>query len=70
MKLLEKFGIMECKSVSTPIELKFKKLRGSVVGPVLANPTEYCQLVWGPDVLREHSSERMLCSEHFESTHG
>ena len=37
--------MVDCKSVSTPMELNFKKLSGSVVGPVLANPTEYRQLV-------------------------
>ena len=42
MKLLERFGMVDCKSVSTPMELNFKKLSGNTVGPVLANPTEYC----------------------------
>ena len=41
----EASGIVDCKSVSTPMELNFKKLSGSAAGPVLANPTEYCQLV-------------------------
>ena len=45
VKLLERFVMVDCKSVSTPIELNFKKLSGSAAGPVLANPTEYCQLV-------------------------
>ena len=43
MKLLERFSMVDCKSVSTPRELK--KLSGSAVGPVLSNPTEYRQLV-------------------------
>ena len=37
--------MVDCKSVSTPMELNFKKLSGSVVGSLLANPTEYRQLV-------------------------
>ena len=48
MKLLERFGMVDYKSVSTPMELnfkKFKKLSGSAVGPMLANPTKYRQLV-------------------------
>ena len=45
MKLLERFSMMDCKSVSTPMELNFKKLRGSAARPVLENPTEYLQLV-------------------------
>ena len=45
MKLLEIFGMVDCKSVSTLMELNFKKLSGSATGSVLANPTEYRQLV-------------------------
>ena len=41
MKLLEIFGMVNCKSVLTPMELNFKKLSGSAVGPVLENPTDY-----------------------------
>ena len=44
MKLLERFGMVDCKSVTTPMELNFK-LCGSVAGPELGNPTEYRQLV-------------------------
>ena len=45
VKLLERFGMVDCKSVSTPMEVNFKKLSGNVVGPVLANPAECRQLV-------------------------
>ena len=45
MKLLERFGMVDCKFVSTPMELNFKKLSGSATGPMLAIPTEYRQLV-------------------------
>ena len=45
MKLLEIFSMVDCKSVLTPMELNFKKLSGSAAGPVLTNPTKYCQLV-------------------------
>eukprot|EP00253_Pinus_taeda_P024245 PITA_24245 len=45
MKLLERCGIVDCKFVSTPMELNFKKLCGSVVGIGLANPSEHRQLV-------------------------
>ena len=41
MKLLERFRMVDGKSVSTPIELNFKKLSGNIVGSVLANPIEY-----------------------------
>ena len=60
--------MVDCKSVL--MELNFKKLSGSAAGPVLENLTECRQLVGGPDVLREHPSGHMLCSENFESTHG
>ena len=45
VKLLERFGMVDCKSVSTPMELNFKKLSGSAAGPILVNPTEYRQLI-------------------------
>ena len=54
VKLLEGFGMVDCKSVSTPMELNFNKLSHSAGGPMLANPTEYLQLIGGPDVLSEH----------------
>ena len=37
--------MVDCKSLSTSMELNFKKLSASAAGPVLANPTEYRQLV-------------------------
>ena len=45
VKLLERFGMVDCKSVTTPMELNFKKLCGCVARPDLGNPTEYRQLV-------------------------
>lgn len=45
VKLLERCGMVECKFVTTLMELNFKKLCGSVVGPELANPSEYRQLL-------------------------
>ena len=33
--------MMDYMSVSTPMELNFKKLSGSTTGPVLANPIKY-----------------------------
>eukprot|EP00253_Pinus_taeda_P027225 PITA_27225 len=37
--------MVDCKPITTPMELDFKKLSDSVVGPVLRNATEYHQLV-------------------------
>ena len=45
MKLLERCGMVDCKSVSTSMELNFKKLCGSAARPRLANPSEYRQLL-------------------------
>ena len=45
VKLLEIFGMVDCKSVSRPMELNFNNLCGSAAGPKLGNPTEYRQLV-------------------------
>ena len=44
MKLLERFGMVDYKSVSTPMELNCK-LSGNIVGLVPANPTKYRQLM-------------------------
>jgi len=41
MKFLERFGMTECKSLATPMEMNFKKLCGEVVGPDLENPSKY-----------------------------
>ena len=32
VKLLERFGMVDCKSLSTPMELNFKKLCGNATG--------------------------------------
>eukprot|EP00253_Pinus_taeda_P025191 PITA_25191 len=45
VKILERFGMVDCKPVATLMELDFKKLSGSATGPVLRNATEYRQLV-------------------------
>eukprot|EP00253_Pinus_taeda_P024839 PITA_24839 len=45
VKILDRFGMVDYKPVTTPMELDFKKLSGNVVGPVLQNATEYHQLI-------------------------
>ena len=42
---LKRFGMVDCKSVTTLMELNFKKLCGSVSKLDLGNPSEYRQLV-------------------------
>eukprot|EP00253_Pinus_taeda_P030145 PITA_30145 len=45
VKLVERFGVVDCKSVTTPMKLNFKKLCGSVARSDLGNPSKYHQLV-------------------------
>ena len=45
MKILERFGMVNYKPATTSMELNFKKLCGSVVGPKLGNASEYHQLI-------------------------
>lgn len=45
VKLLEIFGMIVWKSLSTSMEMNFKKLCGDVAWPNLANPSEYHKLI-------------------------
>eukprot|EP00253_Pinus_taeda_P032018 PITA_32018 len=45
VKLLERFRMVECKSMATLMDMNFKKLCGDVAGPDLGNPSEYRQLI-------------------------
>eukprot|EP00253_Pinus_taeda_P032180 PITA_32180 len=45
VKILERFGTVDCKPVTTPMELDFKKLSDRAAGSVLRNATEYRQLI-------------------------
>eukprot|EP00253_Pinus_taeda_P002858 PITA_02858 len=45
VKILERFGMVDYKPVTTPMELNFKKLCGSASRPELGNASEYCQLI-------------------------
>lgn len=65
MKILERFEMVDYKSVTTLMELNFKKLCGSVVGPDLGNPSEYRNL-WGPNVLGELLPGHIFYSEYIE----
>ena len=68
VKLLERFGMMDCKSMTTPMELNFKKC-GSAAGPELGNH-RVLSTRGGLDVLSELTSRHMFCSEHIDSIHG
>jgi len=41
VKILEIFGMVDCKPVTTLMELNFKKLCGSTSRPKLENASEY-----------------------------
>ena len=45
MEILERFGMVDCKPVTTSMELNFKKLCGSTDGPELGNASKYRQLI-------------------------
>eukprot|EP00253_Pinus_taeda_P029091 PITA_29091 len=45
VKILERFGMVDCKPVTTPMELNFQKLCGSAARPELGNASEYRQLI-------------------------
>ena len=45
VKILERFGIVDCKHMTTLMELNFKKLCGNVAGPELGNAFDYRQLI-------------------------
>ena len=45
VKLLERFGMTECKAMVTPMEMNFKNLCGKITGPDKENSSEYRQLI-------------------------
>lgn len=45
VKILQRFDMVDCKPVTTPMEIDFKKLSGSAARLVVRNATEYHQLV-------------------------
>ena len=45
VKLLERFGMTECKSMVTPMEMNLKKLCGKITGLDLVNPSKYRYLI-------------------------
>ena len=45
MKILERFGMVDYKLVTTPMELNFKKLCGSAARLDLENAYEFRQLI-------------------------
>eukprot|EP00253_Pinus_taeda_P026040 PITA_26040 len=45
VKILERFGMVDSKPLTSPMELDFKKLSDSAAEPVLQNATEYLQLI-------------------------
>jgi hypothetical protein len=61
VKILERFGMVDCKPVTTSRILTFKKLYGSDVGPDLGNASEFHKLI-RIDVLGEPPSGHMFCS--------
>lgn len=45
VKLLESFGMTERKSMTTPMEMNFKKLCRKEAGPDMENPSKYRHII-------------------------
>ena len=45
MDMLKRFGMLDCKSIATPMDANLKKLRDSTLDSNLTDPTMYCQLI-------------------------
>ena len=58
IEILQRFGMMDCKSMATPMETNLKTLSGSALDSDLVDPTMYMQLIGslmymvntGPDI--------------------
>ena len=65
--------MVDCKPVTTPMELDFKKLSDSAAKPVLRNATKYCQLVGALIFLVNSRSDICFAintlSQHMVETH-
>eukprot|EP00253_Pinus_taeda_P004131 PITA_04131 len=70
VKILEGFGMVDCKPVTTQMELDFKKLSGSAAGPILRNATEYRQLFGALMFLVNSPPDICFRSQHVESSFG
>ena len=70
MMILERFGMVDCKLVTTLMDLDFKKLSDSAAGPVFTKCHRVSSTRQSINVLSELPSRYMLCSQHVESTHG
>ena len=69
MKILERFGMVDCKPMTSPMELNFKKLFGSAAGHELGNASEYRQLI-GALMFLVNSRQDMFFSQHVEPIYG
>ena len=68
MKLLERFGMTECKSMTTSMEMKFIELYGEVAEPDLENPAEYRKFI-GARMFLVNTHLDICHSEHVDSIH-
>jgi hypothetical protein len=68
VEILQRFGMMDCKSMATPMVTNLKLLSDS--SSDLVDPTMYRQLIGSLMYLVNTRPGYMLCSEHIESVHG
>jgi hypothetical protein len=64
VKILQKFGMMDCKSMATPMVIDMRKLRDSDSDPV--DSSLYQEVDWLIDVFGEYPTKHLLCCEHIE----
>eukprot|EP00253_Pinus_taeda_P002648 PITA_02648 len=70
VKILERFDMVDCKLVTTPMELDFKKLSDSVAGPILLNATKHRQHMLEPHHSHWIGATNLLRYLHGIITHG
>jgi hypothetical protein len=68
VEILQRFRMMDCKSMTTPMMINLKLL--SDKSSDLVDPKMYKQLIGCLMYLVNTRPRHMLCSEYLESTHG
>jgi hypothetical protein len=66
--ILRRFGMLDCKSMSTPMVSNFKKLYELDFGSDLVDPSLYRKLI-GSYLFDPHKAIYMFCCKRLESVH-
>jgi hypothetical protein len=68
VEILKRFGMLDCKAISTPMVANLKLLCDTTSETVDA--TIYRQMIGSLMYLMKHEIRYMFCGEHIESVHG